>query len=163
MVNSKKILFFPYTKKSFPLVKVVSEQKLKFIVASYKGSGLLNKDFSFAVNLSTESGVLVENIYDVNLEEVSELVVLDSDFDLEEYIIKHIEQIIQEAKELGIRVNILSENMKRKNYEDSLVDIEEIRKHIFEIAKPIIYVTGMYDTVYNSMMLLELKKGLLEK
>ena len=132
---NNKTLFFPYTSKSYPLIHNLLERKKEFEVASYKGSGLVGKDIAVAIN-SHEEGLIVKNIFEINLHSFNHLVILDSDFEKINFI--DIMKIVDDFNKKGGIVTILSRCIKNKI---SQIKHNGIKEFIYEIKKPIIYVT----------------------
>lgn len=156
MKNNHKVLLFPYTAKAYPLIHMLLLNGKQIKVASYSGTGLVGHDIGYAIN-SKDEGLIVDNIFNFDLEQIEELVILDSDFDKRNY--HHICSLISSVNEQGGKVTILSKYINKQNKE---LNIEEqgIRQYIYDIDKPIIFVAGIYDTVFNSITSLELKKEL---
>ena len=154
---NNKTLFFPYTSKSYPLIHNLLERKKEFEVASYKGSGLVGKDIAVAIN-SHEEGLIVKNIFEINLHSFNHLVILDSDF--EKINFTDIMKIVDDFNKQGGKVTILSRFIKNKI---SQIKHNGIKEFIYEIKKPIIYVTGIYDTVFNSLTSVGIQRALEKK
>ncbi len=136
----KKILFFPYSDKSFPLIEYVIKKNVDIIVSSFKGSGLVGKDVAYAIN-SLDIGVKVIDIHSIEWDKVSKVVLLDS-ADSFDPSINLYEYLKKEVPVIDLRIS------NESNF--------EIKK-LSPILTPIIYVFGIFDSVFNSRITLNLK------
>lgn len=137
---NKKILFFPYNDKSFPLIEYVIKNNSNILVSSFKGSGLVGKDVAYATN-SFDIGIKVIDIHLIEWNKISKVVLLDS----------------QDAFDSSINLyDYLKKNVPVIDLRVSDEIPFEIRK-ITPILTPIIYVFGIFDSVFNSRISLNLK------
>ena len=139
----KNTLFFPFNDYSFPLIDYVKKTKDNFIVASCKGTGLIGKDVA----------------YSVNMPDIGDFVILNPGDNLALY--KQIKKVHILAKKNKIIIHDLT------GYFDTKIKQEKgnysFNPHrIDPIEKPVIYVSGIFNSIHNSLISLNLKFSLKE-
>ena len=149
----KNTLFFPFNDYSFPLIDYVRKINDNFVVASCKGTGLIGKDAAYSVNMP-DIGINVFDIADISWNQITDLVILNPGDNLALY--KHIKSVYVLAKKNKIIIHDLTgyfdTKIKQKNDNDSFNPYP-----IGTIEKPIIYISGIFDSIHSSLISLNLK------
>lgn len=149
----KTTLFFPFNDYSFSLIDYVKKINGDFVVASCKGTGLIGRDVAYSVNMP-DLGVNVLDIADVSWNQITDFVILNPGDNLALY--KQIKKVYILAKENKITIHDLTgyfdTKIKQKKDNESFSP-----RPISPIEKPIIYISGIFDSIHNSLISLNLK------
>lgn len=129
MKNRK--IFYPYDYHSYSLIHYLNMVEDNIIVASDIGSGLIGKDISFTINSIDKEGLIVYDFKTLDLDDTDELYLLDE--------------------------NVKAfDNGKTHDISGSKHKID-INMPLVENIKPVILVGGLFDSVFNSKVLVDLK------
>ena len=151
----KTTLFFPFNDYSFSLIDYVKKINGDFVVASCKGTGLIGRDVAYSVNMP-DIGVNVLDIADVSWNQITDFVILNPGDNLALY--KQIKKVYILAKENKITIHDLTgyfdTKIKQKKDNESFSP-----RPISPIEKPIIYISGIFDSIHNSLISLNEYNG----
>ena len=132
-MKSNKTLFYPFDYHSYPLIHYLNKTRNDIVVAADAGSSLINRDISYAINSTQFENLKVQDIKEVCMDEIGEVYLLN-------------EKVSFQISKNTFYLNRLS---YKKDY--------EIDMPIVEIEKPIIMITGLFDTIFNSNLGVDLK------
>ena len=132
-MKSNKTLFYPFDYHSYPLIHYLNKTRNDIVVAADAGSSLINRDISYAINSTQFENLKVHDIKEVCMDEIGEVYLLN-------------EKVSFQIPKNTFYLNRLS---YKKDY--------EIDMPIVEIEKPIIMITGLFDTIFNSNLGVDLK------
>ena len=117
----------------YPLIHYLNKTRNDIVVAADAGSSLINRDISYAINSTQFENLKVHDIKEVCMDEIGEVYLLN-------------EKVSFQIPKNTFYLNRLS---YKKDY--------EIDMPIVEIEKPIIMITGLFDTIFNSNLGVDLK------
>lgn len=148
-MKNKKAVFFPFTDYSFPLIEYLYKNKNEFLIASCKGTGLVGKDIAYSVNMPSV-GLKVVNIHSICWNKISDLILLNPGLNVS--LFTQIRNVYKSAINSNVNVIDLA-NIQNVNHQNIEIDVRTIDS----INKPVIYVCGLFESVFNSLISLNIQ------
>lgn len=149
-MNEKKLLLFPFNDYSFPLIDYLKKSNVEFLLATCIGTGLVGKDAAYSVNMPNIN-VEVLDIHKICWNQISDLVLLNPGENLSLY--NQIENILPVVKKNNIPIRDLTNRIDNKSDEKKDYKFTPIKP----IQKPVVYVSGLFESIFNSLICLNLK------
>lgn len=170
IVKSESILIYPYSYKTFPMVKLMLERDYNVKVATFNGLGLIGKDVSYSVNRRKTNIETLE--YSESL--LNELDILYIPNFNEDTTTKSIlKDTIRKAIKLNKKIIVESNKEIIREFSDyeNLIDLQTFKNQkietyynkvkIYEMkfyrpSIPVIFIGGIYDLLDNDYITIKL-------
>lgn len=171
-MGEKRYLFYPYSDKTYGLVKGLLMKDIYVDIIVSKGSGLVNKDMAYSVNKSTMNKV-VKSIEEIQYKNYDIFII--SSYANDTICESEILELIKNAKKENIEIIYLGHDQKinrlLKSYEKgSLYDVEniyeietiikrygELNLPLYNPKVPVIYIGGLLESIDSFDISLQIK------
>lgn len=165
------ILIYPYSYKTFSIVKLLLNNNYRVNIASFDGSGLIGKDVSYSVNRCESNAVVLQ--YSEDLLDTSDIlyipefnencVINDLIKDVLKRAIQNNKKIIVESNEkiinefLDYSKLISLQTLINSSIASYYSKIKLYKTKFYRPAIPVIYIGGIHDLIDNDYIAIALK------